>query len=173
MALRDELSVDEWRILLMGASRLSGAVMGVQLSGPVGLLKEMQGLANAFRALPASNPTGLLGELAPEISAMAEPDKLSEAEKQAQLDASRLEAEAFKGKTAGEIVAATLADINGALVKAPVEEAMAYRHWVYGVAAQVAASAKDGGFLGIGAHAVSDAEAGVLQQIAAGFGLTA
>ena len=173
MALRDQLSAEEWRALLMGASKLGGAVMGVDLSGPVGLLKEMQGLAAAFRALPASNPTGLLGELAPEIAAMAEPDKLSEAEKQAQLDESRLEAEAFKGKTAGEIVAATVAEINAALAKASAEDAAAYKRWVYSVAAQVAASAKDGGFLGIGAQTVSDAEAGVLRQIAAGLNVTA
>src|SRR5205085_6183154 len=140
---------------------------------PVGLLKEMQGLANAFRALPASSPTGLLGELAPEIASMAEPDKLSEAEKQAQLDDSRLEAEAFKGKTAGEIVAATIAEINTVLVKVPAGDAAAYKQWVYGVAMQVAKSAKDGGFLGIGAQLVTDAEAGVLQQIAAGLGVSA
>jgi len=173
MALREQLSAEEWRTLLMGASKLGGAVMGVDLSGPVGLLKEMQGLAAAFRALPASNPTGLLGELAPEIAAMAEPDKLSEAEKQAQLDDSRLEAEAFKGKTASEIVAATIAQMNDTLAKVPAEDASSYKRWVYGVAAQVATSAKDGGFLGIGAQSVSDAEAGVLQQIAAGLGVTA
>ena len=173
MALRDELSAEEWRTLLMGASKLGGAVMGADLSGPVGLLKEMQGLADAFRALPASNPTGLLGELAPEIGAMAEPDQLSEAEKQAQLDDSRLEAEAYKGKTAGEIVTHTIGEINIALAKVPAADAAAYKQWVYGVAAKVAASAKDGGFLGIGAQAVTDAEASILQQIAAELGVSA
>lgn len=50
--------------------------------------------------------------------------------------------------------------------KASVDEAKGYRAWLYQIAVDAANASKEGGFLGIGAVRVSDAEKAALHELA-------
>lgn len=60
---------------------------------------------------------------------------------------------------------ARVARAGAALARAGGDEAAAYRGWVLGLAAQVAAAASDGGLLGVGGRRVSYAEQVALAEL--------
>lgn len=49
--------------------------------------------------------------------------------------------------------------------KATPEEAEAFKQWLVATAQAAAGAAKDGGFMGIGAHLLSDREQAMLDQV--------
>ena len=74
-------------------------------------------------------------------------------------------------KNAAGAMQALLDDLTAGVAlmdqKATPEESTQIRHWLYQLAVNTAEASKEGGFLGIGAVRVSDAEKSALQDLAA------
>ena len=66
----------------------------------------------------------------------------------------------------GEQVLDELREVRGIVeANATPDEANAFKHWLVAAAQAAADAAKDGGFMGIGAHLVSEREQAMLDQI--------
>lgn len=83
----------------------------------------------------------------------------------------------FESKDPVQVKQAMTDRLHGAVAlldqKATAEEAQGVRQWFYQVALNTATATKEGGFLGIGAVRVSDAEKAALYELADIFGVEA
>lgn len=160
MADKSSFSGDEWS-RIVGSPFLAG--MAVTLADPSGLwgtLKE--GMASATALLDARKDAGA----AALIKAVVAELETSEGR--------TLARQAFKA----ELTAKTAAELKGQAIQAlgavsrlldekAGPDAAAFKAWLGGIAERVAAASKEGGFLGFGGVAVSDAEKATLEEVAA------
>jgi hypothetical protein len=160
MADKSTFSPDEWS-KIVGSPLLAG--MAVTLADPSGLwgtLKE--GMASASALMEAKKDAG---------SAALMKAVVAELETSEGRTAAR---EAFKAemtaKTAAELKAQAVAALTsiGQLIDAKAgPEAPAFKAWLKSIAERVAEASKEGGFLGFGGVAISDAERATLGEVAA------
>jgi hypothetical protein len=158
MADKTSFSTEEWS-RIMGSPLLAG--MAVTLADPNGLwgtLKE--GMASASALMDAKKDAGA-SSLVKSIVAELE---TSEGRKVAR--------EAFKtqltAKTPAELKTQAIEALAavGQLVDAKAgSDAPAFKSWLSGVSGRVAEAANEGGFLGFGGIAVSDAEKATLSEV--------
>lgn len=158
MADKSSFTAEEWT-KIVGSPVLAG--MAVTLSDPSGLwgtLKE--GMASASALLDAKRDAGASSL----VKAIVAELETSEGRTTAR--------EAFKAemtaKTPAELKAQAVAALSsiGQLVDAKAgPEAPAFKAWLKGIAERVAAASKEGGFLGFGGVAVSDAEKATLDEV--------
>jgi hypothetical protein len=158
MADKSSFSADEWP-KIVGSPFLAG--MAVTLADPSGLwgtLKE--GMASASALMAAKNDTGAANL----IKAIVAELETSEGR--------TLAREAFKAqltaKTPTELKSQAIAALTSVaqLVDAKAgSDAPAFKAWLTGIAERVAAASKEGGFLGFGGVAISDAERATLEAV--------
>jgi hypothetical protein len=158
MATKADFTTDEWKMIL-GSPMLAG--MAVTLGDPSGLWGTMkEGIANGKALLDAKNAPGA-GELVKDLVAAIE---TSEGRTSAR-DGIKAE---LTGKTPEEVkaqVLSVLAQVGRILdAKAP-QDSGAFKEWLRSVATKVAEASTEGGFMGFGGVAVSDAEKATIADI--------
>ena len=158
MADKSSFSADEWS-KIVGSPFLAG--MAVTLADPSGLwgtLKE--GMASATALLDAKKDAGassLIRAVVAELET-SEGRTLARQAFKSELTAktpAELKGQAIQGLTA----ISTLLDAKAG------PDAAAFKTWLNGISERVANATKEGGFLGFGGVAVSDAEKATLQEV--------
>jgi hypothetical protein len=155
MTTKAEFSVDEWNLLLQGATNVA---MYISLASPgvVDSIKESFAAAKAIAmATQQTAPNELMGALISDFKNM-------DALKQAQPKFEIKEIASIKGQILGAIGSAGQALDS----KATAAEADYVKRWLYQVVVDAANAAKEGDFLGIGGVRVSDEETAALGEIA-------
>jgi hypothetical protein len=164
VAKQDAFTAEEWTLLRLAPSLVSGGTAAAEPSGIFSSIKEAaagaSGMAEAFKANSALE---LFGSLAADRSIPGMPDPkslLGEGTREQQMAN-------FKGavlervKSAVELVAK----------KTSPAEANAYKAMLVGVAQKAAEASKEGGFLGFGGVRVSDAEHAFINEVKKAAGL--
>ena len=159
MATKADFSAEEWKLLLSSPMLAGMAVTMADPSGLWGTLKE--GLASARALLDAKNSPG--------ASALVK-ELVAEMETSAGRTTAR---DGMKSELTGKSVAEMKAQVLSALgqvssvldAKAP-QDAAAFKEWLKQTAERVAEASKEGGFMGFGGVAVSDAEKAAVADIA-------
>jgi hypothetical protein len=158
MADKSSFSADEWS-KVVGSPFLAG--MAVTLADPSGLwgtLKE--GIASASALMAAKKDTGaatLIKAIVAELET-SEGRTLARETFKAQLTAN----------TPAELKSQTIAALTSVAQLVDAEagtDALAFKSWLTAIAERVAAASKEGGFLGFGGVAISDAEKATLEEV--------
>ncbi len=155
MTDKSAFTPEEWDALLEGPM---SAAMIIAVASPslFGAFKEAMSVAKSIANASKTSQDELMTALLAEF-------KNKETAKEAQ-------PEMASHKDPAQAKAALLAKIENAAAvvnqKATAEEAKGYRTWLYQIAVDAANASKEGGFLGIGAVRVSDAEKAVLHELA-------
>jgi len=153
MARQSDFVPEEWKTLTAGPAAAGMYVILSQLSGPIGLVEESYAIAKEILRATHS-PNQLVKEVAEAAHASARhllPSMPGDKQK------------------ARALLLDGVRSAMAVLGKAPADAA-AYGQWVYAVAEKTAAAAREGGFLGIGGTAVTDAEKAALAELAAVLG---
>ena len=164
MADKSNFTPDEWKLLLESVMMASLAVTAAEPSGLWGLLKE--GFAGGRELAKAKIDPGANALIKAVVADFGTSDGRSIAR-----DGLK---EKLTGSKPAEIklkCVETLREV-GALVdsKAP-SDAAAFKTWLRQISQHVAEAATEGGFLGIGGVAVSEAEKATLTEISSALGL--
>jgi hypothetical protein len=164
MAKQDSFTAEEWTLLRLAPSLVSGGTSAAEPSGIFASIKEATagaaGMADAFKA---NNALELFASLAADKSIPGMPDPktlLGEGTREQQI-ANFKSAVLERVKSAVELVAR----------KASPAEADAYKAMLAGVAQKAAEASKEGGFLGFGGARVSDAEHAFISEVKKAAGL--
>jgi hypothetical protein len=164
MAKQDTFTAEEWTLLRLAPSLVSGGTSAADPSGIFASIKEAaagaSGMADAFKANSALE---LFGALAADKSIPGMPDPktlLGEGTREQQM-ANFKNAVLERVKSAVDLVAR----------KASPAEAEAYKSMLAGVAQKAAEASKEGGFLGFGGVRVSDAEQAFITEVKKAAGL--
>jgi hypothetical protein len=160
MATKAGFTADEWTLLLESPMMAAMAVSAAAPSGLFGMLKESFATGSA---LVAAKMDASGNELVKAVAAdfeTAEGRAVAGAGLKARLAGSKAADIKLKATEAFRQVAALLA------AKAP-EDAISFTAWLTRISQDVAESAKEGGFLGLGGVRVTEAEKATLAEIAA------
>jgi hypothetical protein len=163
MAGKASFTPEEWARVVSSPMVVSMAITAADPSGLWGLLKEA--MAGGWSLVEAKQSTGanpLVKAIADDI---ATPETRTAARERMQEQFKGVQLHEVKGKAIEELRAvAMLID-----AKAP-EDAAGFKTWLRGVAQKAAEAGTEGGFLGFGGVAVSDAEKATLAEIDAALG---
>jgi hypothetical protein len=158
MANRDTFTSDEWTLIRLAPSLVSGGIAAADPSGIFASIKEAaagaQGMAEAFKA---HSDLPLFAALAADGSIPGMPDPktlLGDGPREQQLQNFK-NAVLERAKEAVEVVAH----------KASSAEAGAYKTMLVDVAQKAANASKEGGFLGFGGVRVSDKEQAFITEV--------
>jgi hypothetical protein len=190
MAMRADFTAEEWQSLERAPVFVAFATLAADMSGPVGLVKEMEALSQALeeKALPAeSDPAhALIAAVAADLRATqsdgqdwgpvlgegGDPDSEQDQEHPSAVPGSGLDfSRPEKVKTPALASCRAAAELLAR--KATPAEAEAFGRWAVSVGRHVAEAAKEGGFLGIGGTRVSEKERATLEELAAALGAPA
>ena len=164
MAKQDAFTAEEWTLLRLVPSLVSGGTSAADPSGIFASIKEATaGAAGMAEAFKANSALELFGALAADKSIPGMPDPkslLGEGSREQQM-ANFKSAVLDRVKSAVELVAR----------KASPAEAEAYRAMLAGVAQKAAEASKEGGFLGFGGVRVSNAEQAFIVEVKQAAGL--
>ena len=153
MTTKSDFSDDEWTRVVRAPFVAGLAITLADPGGPIEATKETMGTLRA-----ATNPPSreqLLSEVALEVQALAQ-------QKHHPLKGYKV----TKGSPPGEQVLDELRAVRGIVeAKAAPDEAEAFKQWLVAAAQAAAEAAKDGGFMGIGAHQVSEREQAMIDQV--------
>lgn len=163
MTTQTDYTAAEWKTLMQAPAMAGMVVMLTGKSGPFQMVKEMVAVSKAVMEVTQQETTN------PLLKAIGEAFKTAKRE-DFQIDQPQVksmeEAQAY-ALTAVKAVA-TLLDS-----KAPKAEADEFKHWLVNIGQQVAAAAKEGGFLGIGGQQVTDEEKAAMAALSAALSVTA
>ena len=166
MASKASFTPDEWGRVLASPMVAGMAITAADPSGLWGLMKE--GMAGGWALLHAKqnpNANALVKALADDF---ATGDARSPARERIQTT--------FKGAQLGDLKGRAVEELRAVAsivrTKAP-EDAPAFTAWLRDVAQKAAEASKEGGFLGFGGVAVSDAEKTTLAEISAALNVPA
>jgi hypothetical protein len=156
MTTKTDFTEDEWSRIVRAPFVAGMAITLADPGGPIEATKETVATLKS-----ATNPPSreqLLTEVALEIQAMTQ-------QKQSPLKGYRPTAD---GAPAGEQLVEELRAVQALVVaKSDPAEAAAFGQWLVTAAQAAADAAKDGGFMGIGAHQVSGREKAMVDQVRA------
>jgi hypothetical protein len=165
MTDKSNFTPDEWKLLLQSVMAAGIAVTAAEPSGLWGLLKESFAGGTAMAKAKTDPGTNAL------IKAVV--GDFTAAEGSAARDALKT---TLKGSKPAEIKDKCIEILRQTAVtvdaKAP-GDAAAFKGWLQQISQHVAEAAKEGGFLGIGGVAVSDAEKATLTEISSALKLAA
>ncbi len=166
MANKASFTPEEWSRVVASPMVASMAITAADPGGLWSLLKEsMAGGWALLEAKQDAQAAPLVKEVADDISNPGTRDAIRDSFQ------SR-----FKGSQFAEVKTKAVDElraVSGILdAKAP-EDAAAFKSWLWSVARQAAESGKEGGFLGFGGVAVSDAEKATLEEISSALHLPA
>ena len=158
MATKLNFTTEEWGRVLASPMIAGMAITAADPSGVWGLLKE--GMAGGWALVEARSnvQANALVKSVAEDFATSEGRSAARAVLQAKFNGARLEG--LKGAALAELSAIA----NILAVKAP-EDAAAFKAWLEVVAQKAAEAGTEGGFLGFGGVAVSEAEKATLGEI--------
>ena len=161
MADKTTFTAEEWSRLLSSPMVAGMAITAADPSGVWGLLKE--GMAGGWALLEARQNVNPLVRAVADDFATSEGRSAAKAALQAR----------FSGTTFTELKNTALSELKkvGSVLdaKAP-EDSVAFKTWLQAVATKAADAGTEGGFLGFGGVAVSEAEKATLTEIAAALG---
>lgn len=165
MADKASFTPEEWARVVASPMVAGMAITAADPSGLWGLLKEaMSGGWALAEVKQGSQQNTLVKAIADDITT---PDTRTAAR-------DRMQAQ-FKGAQVGELKGRAIEELRAvsALVdtKAP-EDAAGFKAWLNEVARKAAEAGNEGGFLGFGGVAVSDAERATLAEISAALGVS-
>jgi hypothetical protein len=163
MADKSSFTQEEWSRIVASPMVASMAITAADPGGLFGLLQES--MSGGWALLEAKQDA----QATPLVKAVA--DDISNAEtRNAVKDAFQAR---FKGSQFADIKSKAVQELSAVSslldTKAP-DEAAAFKSWLWSVAQKSAEAAKEGGFLGFGGVAVSDAEKATLGEIAVALG---
>ena len=163
MADKTTFTAEEWSRLLSSPMIAGIAITAADPSGVWGLLKE--GMAGGWALLEARQSS----QANPLVRAVADDFATSEGRSAAK---AALQAR-FSGTTFNNLKNKALSELKAVASvldgKAP-EDSIAFKTWLQEVAKKTAEAGTEGGFLGFGGVAVSEAEKSTLAEIAAALG---
>ena len=157
-------SNEEWKVLVETPVKVCRAMMAVSPSGAIGASKEVMAMRNSFKTTlqGTNNPT--LQNLHQQLQSQERTEVLWQDVEHS-----------FKDRwDAANVRKTAMAACQEALVllkRVSPQDVQAYKDFVYSTAYKVASAAKEGGFMGIGGKAISDAEMELLNDIASALGL--
>lgn len=165
MADKTAFTQDEWKTLLESVMATSLAVTAAEPSGLWGLLKESfasGSLLAKAKMDSGSNPLvkAVVDDFATSEGRAASRDGLQEK---------------LSGKKAADVKTACLeiiGKVDGIVSAKAPGDAAAFKSWLRQIGQSVAEASKEGGFLGIGGVAVSDAEKATVADISKALKLT-
>jgi hypothetical protein len=163
MAGKANFTPEEWA-RVAGSPMIAGmAITAADPSGVWGLLKEaMVGGTSLLQAKQSADANPLAKAVAEDITT---PETRTAASEGMQ--------NRFKGAQPGELKGRAIDELRAVAslvdAKAP-EDAAGFKSWLQSVALKTAEASKEGGFLGIGGVAISDAEKATLDEISAALG---
>jgi hypothetical protein len=165
MARQDTFTPDEWTLLRVAPSLVSGGVSASDPSGIFSSIKEATAGAGAMmNALKAGSSQELLSAMAADRSLPGLPDPKS------------MIGEGTREQQMGNFKNAVLERVRQAVgvvaAKASPAEAQAYRQMIVGIAEDAANASKEGGFLGFGGVRVSDREHAFITEVRKAAGLS-
>lgn len=164
MAQKTDFTADEWKAILASPMLAGMAVTLAEPSGLWGMLQE--GIASGQALLDVKRDPGA-SELAKALVAEME----TSAGRSAARDGVKAD---LTGKSPAEMrqqIVATLAQVGQILdAKAP-SDAVAFKAWLKHIAERVAEASSEGGFLGFGGVAVTDAEKASIADVAKALGV--
>lgn len=159
MGVKETFTAEEWRTLLRAPMLVSYAVAGAAPSDEQGYIQEMSAVADAiYEGGQKASPDSLVSAVVAEIVANAEDNERGATEK------------ISVGDVRGRALANSREVADLLQAKASAEDADTYKRWLLAVAQNVAAAAKEGGFLGFGGAQVSKSESATINEIAAALG---
>ena len=158
MAAKSDFTKEEWGKLLSSPMVAGMAITAADPSGVWGLIKE--GMAGGWALVEARQNS----QTNPLVRAVAEDFATSDGRA-----AARTELQArFSGANYAMLKSTALSELKAVSkildTKAP-SDAAAFKMWLQGVAQKAAEAGTEGGFLGFGGVAVSDAEKATLSEI--------
>lgn len=163
MAGKSNFTPEEWARIAASPMVASMAITAADPSGLWGLLKES--MSGGWAMLEAKQDAGT----PPLVKAVAD-DIANSGTRSAVRDSFQAQ---FKGAQFGDVKAKAIAELHAvsALLdaKAP-DDAASFKSWLWSVAQKAAEAGKEGGFLGFGGVAVSDAEKATLADISSALG---
>jgi hypothetical protein len=158
MAKQDAFTADEWTLVRLAPSLVSGGMAAADPSGIFSSIKEAaagaKGMAEAFKS---DSGLELFGALAADRSIPGMPDPksmLGEGNREQQM-------QNFKAAVLAHVTSA----VDTVARKASPAEADAYRELLADVAERAANASKEGGFLGFGGVRVSDKEQAFINEV--------
>jgi hypothetical protein len=163
MANKSNFDATEWARVLDGVFSAGLAVSMAEPSGLIGMVQE--GIASA-RDLAVAKTDPNAGELIKSIVAYVETSEGRSAARDS------LKAR-IQGKSRPEAKAAciaALAEASAAVAAKAPSESAAFKKWLLQISQHVAEASKEGGFMGFGGVAVSEAEKATLAEIAKALG---
>jgi len=164
MARQDAFTPEEWTLLRLAPSLVSGGMSAAEPSGIFSSIKEAAaGAAGMAEALKANSALELFASLAADRSIPGMPDPktlLGEGTREQQMTN-------FKGAVLERVRSA----VDLVATRASPAEADAYKAMLVGVAQKAAEASKEGGFLGFGGVRVSDAEQAFITEVKKAAGL--
>jgi MoxR-like ATPase len=159
MTTKRDFSSEEWRRILAAPMVAGAAITAADPSGLWGLMKE--GMAGGWALLEAKQHAGAH----PLASAIAEDFATGDARAQAREHLQTT----FKGAGSSDVKTRAIDELRSVaslLRRKSPAEAEAFTEWLQEVALKVAEAAKEGGILGVGGVAVSDAERATVAEMA-------
>ena len=163
MASKADFTADEWARILSSPMVAGMAITAADPSGVWGLLKE--GMASTWSLLEARQNA----QANPLVRAVAEdfttPEGRAAARGALQARFTGGPFSALKDKAIAE-----LRSVSGLLQSKAPEDAAAFKTWLKEIARKAAEAGTEGGFLGFGGVAVSEAEKATLAEISAALG---
>lgn len=160
MADKSTFTTDEWKLLLESVMMAGIAVTAAEPSGLWGLIKESIASSRVLmeaKADAASNPL---------IKAVVADFETAEGRSAAR-DGLQEKLKGAKPQDMKTRCIETIGQAGAAIdAKAP-EDATAFKNWLYQISKRVAEAAKEGGFMGFGGVAESEAEKATLAEISA------
>jgi hypothetical protein len=193
MTTKADYTAEEWAQLTQAPLMATMAIVAADMSGPVGLVKEMMATVKTIQETAASTTTGELVKAIstdviesqhkkeqkdqgaqPAGDATGQPTADASAQPAASspdpLQSMKIDAkdpEEAKKKAVEGCVAAT----NIITLKSPAE-ASEFKQWLMTIATRTSEAAKEGGFLGIGGTKVSEKEKTELAALASALGVS-
>jgi hypothetical protein len=163
MANKASFTPDEWHRIAGSPMVASMAITAADPSGLFGLLKE--GLAGGWSLLEAKQDTQASALVKAVAEDLATPETRNGVREKLQSH--------FKGANVADIKSKAIDElrtISKLLDSKAPEDAATFKAWLRQVAQRAAEAAKEGGFLGFGGVAVSDAEKATLAEISNALG---
>lgn len=150
---KDDLSPEDWQLIVSAPSLVGLAVSAASPSGPLGVVKEMFAVGMSMVDLARKRENNaliqaLMEDVRHQTTKTERPEHLSHMD----------EAQAWALSELAQVPAALDRGGGGA-------EADAFKQWLVDVAARVAEASKEGGFFGIGGETVTDAEEQAIDEI--------
>jgi hypothetical protein len=190
LSAKPDYTPEEWRTLEQAPIFVAFATLAADMSGPIGLVREMDALSQALEEanLPgdADPAHGLIAAVAADLRMIqgsgqgwgvilgegGDPDSEQDQEHPSAVPGSGLDFSRPE-KIKEPALAACRAAAELLTRKTTAAEAEAFGRWALSVGRRVAEATKEGGFLGIGGTLVSEKERATLSVLATALGVPA